>query len=117
MTISTFRELSTDERELLNRLLEEPFPGRDELALQLSGSQVRVIDADGSMEFHVASADIAPVRRRVPTEARYDDSDGTPVHLLLHVVAGKVAQLEIYKADGSTIERRPSPSDLQVSHS
>ena len=117
MTTSTFRQLSTDERQLLNRLLEEPFPGRDEFALQLSGSQVRIVDADGSMEFHVTSADVAPVRHRVPAEARYDDSDGTPVHLLLHVVDGRVAQLEIYKADGSTIERRPSPSDLQVSYS
>jgi hypothetical protein len=116
MTVSTFRELTSEERALLDRLLGEPFPGRDEIKSQLSRAQVRSTDADGSLETRPQSGARAKVVHRIPVEATYSDVDGIPVQILLHVVDGKVSELEIYKVDGSAIQRRPSASELNVSH-
>jgi hypothetical protein len=48
----------------------------------------------------------------VPVTAIFDDADGIPIYLLLHVVERKLWELEIYKADGSKIMNRPTPKKL-----
>jgi len=45
----------------------------------------------------------AKVKRRIPAEAEFRDTDGVLIHILLHVIDGKVNELEIYKEDGSPI--------------
>lgn len=116
MTVSTFRELTTQERELLYRLLEEPFPGQAEIKLQLTHAQVRQIDPDGSLEFRVSSGPNATVTDRVPVVAEYDDDDGVPVQILLHVVDGKISELDIWKGDGSPIRERLKVVGLRIAH-
>ncbi len=37
-----------------------------------------------------------------------------PIYFLLHVVEGRVHELEIYKTDGSTILRLPAPDEVTV---
>jgi hypothetical protein len=110
----TFRGFTSYEREIIDRLLEKAFPGRDEIWEQMQNCLVRAIDEDKSLEFLVKSKVQAKVKRRIPVEAEFQDSDGVLMHLLLHVVDGKVNELEIYKEDGSPIIERPDPSKLKI---
>lgn len=93
------RQPTAYERSLLERLLEEEFPGRDELRGQLSGCLVETIDHNGSLKFAVRTDVKAPVGWRIPVEGEVEDEDGVTVHVLLHVVEGKADELEIYKDD------------------
>jgi hypothetical protein len=110
-----FREQTEKERELIARLLEPDFPGKETLARQMSPSRVRHIDLEGSLEFEFPLVESpAPVVKRVPIEAEGADDDGIGIHVLLHVVDGIAKEVEIYKDDGSPIERMPEPRELHL---
>jgi hypothetical protein len=114
-----FRPLSGGEMEILRKLLELNFAGRNELIHQLDGLLAKPIDTRGSLKLLVASADKAPVSRGVVAEARYADLDtkgdaGAHVNILLHVADGKLHMLEIYKDDGSQILKAPTPDEFQL---
>lgn len=111
---SDFRPPRPNERELLGKLLEGDFPGREELCTQLESVTVKEIDEDGSLALAVASGPKAPVRHRVPTEGMCPDGDGKMVFVLLHVVNGTMNELEIFKEDGSKILRPPAARDLNL---
>ena len=51
----TFRSFTTYEREMIDRLLEKAFSGRDEIRKQMQNCLVRAIDEDRSLEFLVKS--------------------------------------------------------------
>ena len=110
----TFRDFTAYEQEIIGRLLEKAFPGRDEICEQIKNCLVRAIDEDNSLGFLVRSNVKAKVKKRIPVEAEVHDTDGILIHILLHVVEGKVNELEIYKEDGSPILERPDPSKLKV---
>ncbi len=113
--MSEYRDLSFEEQRLLERLLEMQFAGRDELLSQLASCLAREVDDNGSLELvSHAGERRADVRSRVPVEAEYEDADGVTVHLLLHVVEGKLGELEVYREDGGAVQRRASPSQLRV---
>jgi uncharacterized protein DUF6984 len=118
MIESVYRPLTPEEHAIFRRLLDRQFAGRDQLMQQLEGLLVRQIDAEGSLELNVSAPVRAEVKERVPTEAFYKDADpesegGPRVHVLLHVVDGRMVELEIYKDDGSTIEMAPSADRLE----
>jgi hypothetical protein len=50
----------------------------------------------------------------VPVEGSGSDTDGVPIHLLVHVVDGLAVELEIYKADGSPILSMPPLDAIEV---
>ena len=109
-----FREPSSEERLLFQRLLEADFPGKREVADQLSACRVRIVDPEGSLELDPgADSNRAPVDKRIPVEAEGADEDGIFVHILLHVVNGIVKELEIYKDDSSPIKKMPDARDLK----
>jgi hypothetical protein len=115
--VAVARKLAPDEIAIIDRLLEVDFPGRDEVAAQIEHSRVSSADYDdnyGSLDFEVRQAPRAPVTSRVPVSGRTFDVDGVPIEVLLHVVDGIIEELEIVKADGSPIERRPEASRLEV---
>src|SRR5882672_2837261 len=109
-----YRSPNAIECALLRKLLEKSFLGRDELSRQLDGLSVKTIDQDGSLSLRPARmAAPAEVQQRVVAEGFYSDEDKSPsegpqVNVLLHVVEGRLAELEIYKDDGSPIKRSPS---------
>ena len=109
---SNFRPLELSERELLQGLLAPEFPGREELRRQLDSVMARKIDEDGSLALQTAAADPAPVKSRVPTEGHCPDSDGTAIHVLLHVVNGFMNELEIFKEDSSRVVQSPAAQNL-----
>ena len=68
---------------------------------------VRTIDEDGSLELKPQTGPVAQVAKPV-SNGRYfdwetDDQFSPAVNLLLHVVNGRMAELEVYKDDGSEI--------------
>ena len=114
----TPRRPTSAERSLLARLLAADFPGARELRQQAATLRVVKALADGTLDLHVdAGAPRADVPSRVPVEADYDDEDGVPVSLLLHVLDGMLAELEVVKADGSPVARPPALAQLNVTTS
>ena len=114
----SYRSPNAIESALLRRLLEKDFSGRDGLLKQLDGLLVETIDQAGSLSLRpIPLAAAVEVQQRVIAEGHYSDEDngsseGPLVHLLLHVANGRLAELEIYKDDGSPIKKQPKPEDL-----
>ncbi len=108
------RPLTEHERRIVERLLAEGFPGRDEVAEQVRRSLVEPVDNNGSLKFRSCTDVRASVRSRIPVEGEAEDADGMTVHVLLHVVDGKVDELEVYKEDSSGLSAELKPSRLRL---
>ncbi len=106
------------ENGAIARLLEPEFPGRSELCLQLDRASAKTIDDHGNghgcIDIRSHSPAIAEVLQRVPSEGQAADADGVDIHVLLHVVGGRMSELEIFKDDGSDVVRLPDPDDIDV---
>ena len=109
------RALTPLEKAVLNFLLSEPFPGRDELRRQAEEVKVKSRcqcgcgTADLSVE--AKSSQPAPVSNRVPVEAT--TTAGPPTDVLLHAVDGLLSELEVYRHDGQAATL-PDPSLLEL---
>lgn len=108
------RPLTDWERRLLLRLLEPTFPGRDTLRQQIDHVVCSGIDENGSLDLKCGDTSIASVEKRVPSEGEAIDQDGTTIHYLLHVVAGKIRELEVFKDDSSRVIQHPDPNEIEV---
>src|SRR6266849_10395523 len=101
---SAFRPLDARERELLEKLLEPEFQGRDELRSQLISVTAKQIEEDGTLRLQCGPSPPAPVKYSAPMEATCTDADGMTIAVLLHVDKdGFMHMLEIIKYDGSPI--------------
>jgi hypothetical protein len=113
-----YRTPDAAELALLRKLLEKSPQGYDELSRQLDGLLVKTIDKEGSLSLRVSPAAFpADVKDRIVAEGNYSDNEdssdeGPRVHLLLHVVHGRLDELEIYKDDGSPIKKPPHAESL-----
>jgi hypothetical protein len=53
--------------------------------------------------------------RRIPVEAEYEDLDRVTVHVLLHVIDGRLNEIEVYREDSAAVGRAAtSVDDLRV---
>ena len=119
-----WRRLSERELTILRTLVEDrEFPGSERLKEQIDFAEASGFtdnsDNYGSVRLRVPAAGgalPAEVTHRIPVEAEYRDRDGVPVHVLLHVVGGFLAELEVYKADGTDLVVEPDSSLLHVTH-
>jgi hypothetical protein len=109
-----FRPPSENEESLVSALLSPDFPARAALQAQWARAIVRPIDADGSLEVKVEGGPLAEVEVRVPVEAALEDSDGTTVHVLLHVVDGYMREVEVYREDSEPVQAPLNASRLRV---
>ncbi len=104
------RCLRDDEQELIGQLLAKPFAGRDQARAQLESARVVAEGTGdtGTIRFEAPSDAVSRIATalRVPVEAEMTDADGTPIAVLLHVVAGVAEEVEIYRVDGQPIRRR-----------
>ena len=100
------------ELKILEAMLKHMAHGADQLNEQLKHAQVSSIDEEGSLRFKINSPVVTDIEDRVPITGIFDDADGIPIYLLLHIVDGRLAELEIYKADGSKILNKPVPEKL-----
>lgn len=108
------RDLTPRESKILHRMLERLPTAQTALANQAKYAKVDTIDEEGSLRFFLKNQTKAAdtVIERVPITATFNDTDGMPIYLLLHVVAGKLWELEIYKSDGSRIITPPTAEGL-----
>lgn len=86
----------------------------------MQAALVSQIASEGSLAFRTAGPS-AQVKQRVAVEGRYIDgpvdAGGASVEVLLHVVDGRMTELEVYKVDGSPILTGPfeiDPNDIEV---
>lgn len=110
------REPTQAERQVFDRLLAIPFHGRCAVARQLAAARVRTIDADGGLALDVPrDVAAAPVARRIPVEACFEDADGELASVLLHIQNdGYVNELELFRYDGKRVQVFPRADDLEV---
>lgn len=98
-----FRRPTERELSLLSMLVGHDFAGAEELARQLVDTLVEPLDQNGSLRLIPGEGMPAAVTRRIPVEASYPDLDGVVVHVLLHVVNGRLAELEVFRDDSGTV--------------
>lgn len=112
--VTGMRKMTNREAEILDRILEQLPSDREVLREQAARAKVHVIDQEGSLRFLVADTarPAEHIAERVPVTAISDDADGMPVYILLHLIAGRLWELEVYKADGSPIIDPPAPDKL-----
>jgi hypothetical protein len=94
----------------MDYLLEPDFPGRDALREQLATARVEELDECPCLKFNVSGPAIAEVKCRVPIEAHSASGD---VNVLLHVVEGRLDELEFVHFDPSRPLRMPAPRELR----
>lgn len=115
-----WRPMSPLETGILQRMLQANFPYVEVLRKQLPGLEVREITGERSLELKPWNQVRALFKYKVPVEAAYSDTEPyeemgqVHVHILLHVNNGLMSELEIYKDDGTKIERLPEPSELHI---
>jgi hypothetical protein len=111
-----YREITSAERALLERLLSFPSNGGERVAARVENYSVRELDEEGSLKFaHSAGAGSAQLeQKKFPVEAQCQDTDGVWIHALLFLVGDKFDELEIYKDDSSPIARMPKPGDWET---
>ncbi len=110
-----YRPLNQDEIRVLDKLLENDFPGRDAIREQISDCEVREWD-DKSLTIDILTKSqvLANVLDRVPVEGLINPRDGGPLEILLHVVDGRVIILEIVTYSNPNLEKLPDPSEFRV---
>jgi hypothetical protein len=81
---------------------------------QAKGLSVSSIDAEGSLALSAPGGPPAPVVPRIPVEAELEDEDGTTVHILLHVIDGRLNELEIYRDDSGAIQGVIDPERFRL---
>ncbi len=112
----TLRELNSEEKALVDALLEKEFNGRDEIKKQLKNA---VVSSAGclceclSIEFLTQSDIVVPSKERVPVEARYYRGK-LPFQILIHVIDGKVNELEFVSYADDADKEYPRVSDLEI---
>jgi hypothetical protein len=109
-----FRALSTNERELLEKLLEPRFPGCDELRAQLDGLAVKELDDEGCLAFECRSGPAAEVKWPIPAEGEGPGPDGAVHHVALHVVDGFINKLVVWSEASEKASGLPSARGISV---
>jgi hypothetical protein len=117
-TDSKFREMSGHEVQIVKRLLEPDFTGREQVLADILDAKVRSINEDETiLEFQLPSYQRpkGTGQRTLPVEGMFMDEDGIPVYVYLFVdVNSRLFELEFCKVDGSRIKRFPESSDVQL---
>lgn len=114
MVNKKYRTPTEREQKIFKIISSADFCGTKEVADQLSSCYVYKIDSYGSLSIKVLSGKPAIVQSRVPVELFSYDSDGVPIHVLLHVKDGFCSELEIYKDSDEMIDVFPSDWDVFV---
>jgi hypothetical protein len=103
------------ERRIIAKLIDPLVAVRKVLLQQLATVRVKQIDDDGSLELRTdPDATAVSLVHRVPVEAEVKDIDGTTVVVALHVVEGRLAELEIYRADGRDVTASVDPDTFSI---
>lgn len=93
------------ENNLLNYMFEADFMDKNILVKQAEESVITTLYEEGviTIKFSNLQGDIYPHSVRVPIEMRAFQEESAPIVFMLHVINGYLDELEIFSADGSTI--------------
>jgi hypothetical protein len=83
------------------------------LRSQLPGLLVERIDEGDSFRLVPTEGVDFDDARGVFADAEVEDADGASVYLLLHVMHGRLAELEVYRADLGRVRRDLCPHDVE----
>jgi hypothetical protein len=112
------RQLTNHEKEIIEKLLSVDFPDRDILKQQAALAEAEPIgDSDNYGSIYLSTDQSVPrasVKQRVPVEGLVVDATGEQVNILLHVIDGIIAELEIVKLDGTPIQGSLDASRIDV---
>jgi hypothetical protein len=113
---SEFRKLNERERELLEKLLDAEFAGRDEWRSQLDSMTCKQVIEDGTLILRCDAGLPLPTKyMKLGVEGMCKDADGGDIAVLLHADSnGFLRMLEILKYDGSPVINPPSARDLMI---
>jgi len=110
---SEFRPLNTREKELLEKLLEPEFEGRDELRSQLGLATAKQVLEDGTLDLHCDPGSPVSTAHGLVAEGILKDADGMNISVLLHVDRdGFMHELEMLKYGPAPIINAPTARDL-----
>jgi hypothetical protein len=110
---AAFRPLKAHERELLEKLIEPAFVGRDELRLQLNSVIAQQVLEDGTVFLRCDPGSPAPGKWALKMEAEWTDADGGPGCVMLHVNKdGYMSMLDILKYGPSEIIDPPTARNI-----
>jgi hypothetical protein len=105
--------VDTHEKELLEKLVEREFEGRDELRSQLGSLTAKQLHDDGTLSLHCDSRSPVSATHGLVAEGICKDADGLSISVLLHVGKdGFMHMLEILKYGPSPIINPPAARDL-----
>jgi hypothetical protein len=109
------RSLTPIEQDLVRFLLMKPFPRNAELQRNVPALVVLAECADcPTIEFMAQPMIPTTSEPRIPTEAEGVDVDGEPFEVLLHVIDGKIAELEFVRYDGLPVKELPPTNVLRL---
>lgn len=111
-----YRKLKKEETEILNALFAKNFPYRDAIREQIDNSLVRSVNCKcgcNTIEFSTKSKNLIPTKERIPVEASYFKGE-QPYEILLHVVDGKVNELEFVTYGDIVDLGYPKTGDLRI---
>lgn len=103
------------ETELVDKLLETEFFGRDELQAQWRSALVRTVGASGSFAIRPSTGE-PPSRAEfgVPVEGESSNEEGGGVHAVLHIRDGYLEELEVYRDMPEPVRNRVDPQAIEV---
>jgi hypothetical protein len=115
--ITTFRVLTNQEMTALKVILSVEFRDHEKLQSQVNDLSMKSVD-ENLFEFaSIAAGSKSKIQKKfgVPVECTYKDKDGAIVYVDLFVnECDNLAELEIWKPDGSAIETYFADADLSV---
>jgi hypothetical protein len=112
---SEYRQLTVQERDLIEKLLTVAIHGRDELRTQLNHCKAKHIEDDGTLQLQCQGGIPAPGKYAPVAEGVYKDADGADIAVILHLgKGGFMSMLEIVKYNGTRVIRPPSAQDIAV---
>lgn len=110
-----YRDPTAHEAALIRWLVSHSFVGHAELERQILSLRVKSLDGNGSLKLVSRDGGRALTEHRIPVEAAYRDSDGVVVHVLLHVLDGRLDELEVFREDSAPVGTLPGlVQDIEV---
>lgn len=113
------RNLTADERAILDLLLTREFAGRDSLLVQAATVQTMGLCCTcGCPSFSLkpdTALAAAEVAERMPSDAHGTDPGGNLVGVLLFVDDGYLSEVEVFNYEGTDFAGLPDTSALKLS--
>jgi hypothetical protein len=113
------RNLNDQERQVTKTLLSPTFEGHTALQGQVSNAKVTKVEDLGSTLAIVIKAEEgepANIATGVPVTGKTLDSSDADIFVELHVVDGRLHELEFWRGDGSPIKHPMKLDQLTIYH-